>query len=134
MRRASTLIAIVALATAGFTGCGGSDAPDEANGKKLFISSCGGCHTMADAGTKGDLKVGGPNMDDAFRGARQQGFESSSFEGVVKKWIEQPEQISQPIMPANIVTGDDARDVAAYVAKVAGTSKESAARPPEPIE
>lgn len=33
-----------------------------ANGKDIFTSSCGGCHTLADAGTSGAT---GPNLDDA---------------------------------------------------------------------
>ena len=33
-----------------------------ASGKDIFTSSCGGCHTLADAGTSGAT---GPNLDDA---------------------------------------------------------------------
>jgi mono/diheme cytochrome c family protein len=33
-----------------------------ASGKEVFTSSCGGCHTLADAGTSG---ASGPNLDDA---------------------------------------------------------------------
>ena len=33
-----------------------------ASGKDVFTSSCGGCHTLADAGTSG---ASGPNLDDA---------------------------------------------------------------------
>jgi mono/diheme cytochrome c family protein len=33
-----------------------------ASGKDIFTSSCGGCHTLADAGTSGTT---GPNLDDA---------------------------------------------------------------------
>jgi mono/diheme cytochrome c family protein len=33
-----------------------------ANGKEIFTSTCGGCHTLADAGTSGVI---GPNLDDA---------------------------------------------------------------------
>lgn len=87
---------------------------------------------MADAGTKGDVTIGGPNLDDAFRGSRRQGFEKSSFEGIIRYWIDKPEQRSQPIMPPDIVTGKDADDVAAYIAEVAGASDaESPVRPAE---
>jgi len=34
---------------------------DAAAGKTVFTSSCGGCHTLADAGTTGTV---GPNLDD----------------------------------------------------------------------
>ena len=33
-----------------------------ASGKDIFTSSCGGCHTLADAGTSGAT---GPSLDDA---------------------------------------------------------------------
>ena len=33
-----------------------------ASGKDIFTSTCGGCHTLADAGTSGAT---GPNLDDA---------------------------------------------------------------------
>ncbi len=42
------------------TGSGGQG--DPAAGKSVFITNCGGCHTLADAGTSGTV---GPNLDDA---------------------------------------------------------------------
>ena len=33
-----------------------------ASGKEIFTTNCGGCHTLADAGTSGAI---GPNLDDA---------------------------------------------------------------------
>lgn len=104
-------------------GCGGQiggggvvgASGDAASGKQLFVEHCGSCHTMSDAGTSGTI---GPNMDDAFAGSREQGFEESTFADVVR-W-----QISYPGiglgMPADLVTGQDADDVAAYVARYAG--------------
>jgi mono/diheme cytochrome c family protein len=108
-------------------GCG-QGGEDLANGKTQFSAACGGCHALEDAGTKGAI---GPDLDDAFRGSRQQGFEQSSFQGLVHRWI----SFSQPPMPRNLVTGQDAEDVAAYVASVAGTSENSqprVAQPPPP--
>jgi mono/diheme cytochrome c family protein len=35
------------------SGVAGSGQADLAKGKTLFAGSCGGCHTLADAGTKG---------------------------------------------------------------------------------
>jgi mono/diheme cytochrome c family protein len=132
VRRHSALAGMLVLggAAAVLAGCGASGG-DVSNGKEQFATKCGGCHTLADAGTTGTV---GPNLDDAFRAARQQGFEESSFEGVVRYWIEKPEQRREPIMPANLVTGQDADDVAAYVAAVAGRDQESPARPAEPTE
>ena len=132
LRRRAPLLGLLALCVAAFTlaACGGGKA-DIANGKKQF-AACGGCHTLADAGTTGTI---GPNLDDAFRGARTDGFMESSFEGVVRYWIDKPEQRTEPIMRADIVTGKNADDVAAYVAAVAGTrDAESPARPAEEIE
>lgn len=131
-RRARVVLALVAgsVAAFGLSACGGSD-PDLANGKAKF-TQCGGCHTLADAKTTGTI---GPNLDDAFRGSRQDGFEDSTFEGVIRYWIDKPEQNTEPIMPADIVTGQDADDVAAYVAAVAGMGEEpSPVRPAEEIE
>jgi mono/diheme cytochrome c family protein len=120
----------VAAAVALAAGCGAggvaAENPDLEAGQQSFVTSCGACHTLADAGTAGII---GPDLDDAFRGARQQGFQDSTFEGVVQTWIEQP----QPPMLPDIVTGADAENVAAYVASVAGTSPDSEVRPPVPF-
>jgi mono/diheme cytochrome c family protein len=116
MRAATVVCALLATAIA--SGCGGSPvaSPDEAdlaNGKTQFQQKCGACHTLEDAGSRGVL---GPNLDDAYLGPRLQGFEDSSFQAMVRRQIVEAE----PPMPRNLVTGDDARDVAAYVASVAG--------------
>jgi plastocyanin len=111
-------------AAALFAGCGGiTDRGDNVvNGKQLFVSKCGSCHILSRAGTKG---VTGPNLDQAFARARQDGFGDSTFEGIVHRQIGQPARRAQvdpesgkvlPLMPANLVKGEDARDVAAYVA------------------
>src|ERR671910_3742896 len=111
-------------ASAVFAGCGSSlaDRGDNViNGKQLFVAKCGECHVLNRAGTKG---VTGPNLDQAFARARQDGFGDSTFEGIVHRQIGQPARRPQvdpetgktASMPANLVTGDDARDVAAYVA------------------
>src|SRR4051794_39119837 len=108
--------AVVALAAVALAGCGRSE-PDLVNGKKLFIgkATCGSCHTLQHAGTKGNQ---GPNLDAAFENARQHGFGDSVIQGVVRDQIRNPRRGS--IMPVNLVSGDDRRDVAAYVGQVAG--------------
>jgi uncharacterized cupredoxin-like copper-binding protein len=112
-------------AAALFAGCGSESLADRGdnviNGKQLFVAKCGACHVLNRAGTKG---VTGPNLDHAFARARQDGFGDSTFEGIVHRQIGQPARRPQVDpetgktvkMPANIVTGEDARDVAAYVA------------------
>jgi mono/diheme cytochrome c family protein len=101
------------------SGCGKPSASDAdlVNGKKLFIGqgTCGSCHTLQRAGTKGTQ---GPNLDQAFLNARQSGMGDTVIQGVVQDQIAHPRRGS--IMPANLVKGKTARDVAAYVASVAG--------------
>lgn len=103
--------------TVGYTEANG----DKTNGKALFTEKCGSCHTLADAGTKGEI---GPNLDDAFADSRRSGLGESTFVQVVRDAIAYPivePSTGAPGMPADIVTGQDAVDVATYVASVAGT-------------
>lgn len=85
-----------------------------ARGKTLFVAKCGSCHTLAHAGTTQTI---GPNLDDAFRQDRADGVKSTSIQGLVDYWIQYPN--SQGVMPARLIKGQDAQDVAAYVALVA---------------
>jgi mono/diheme cytochrome c family protein len=106
-------------------GCGtGAFAEGSANtsdGAKLFQQKCGSCHTLAAAGTKGQI---GPNLDDAFRASRRDGLGESSIREVVLGQIKYPGRPTDAkrfvAMPPNLVTGDDAVAVAAYVAAMAG--------------
>ena len=104
--------------------------PDVANGQKLFTGAaqCAACHTLAAAGSSGTI---GPNLDDAFRSDRQQGFKESAIENVVLDQIRLGSgSVSNGTpMPANLVHGQDALDVAAYVASVAGTGSATTAPP-----
>lgn len=127
-------LAAVLLSAISLSACGAAKDADTANGKDLFTKNCGSCHTLADAGTKGNI---GPNLDDAFQ-SRHEGFKASTFQGVVRYWIAHPDTLSEPKMPANILTGQDAEDVAAYVAVFASKTKdgqtyESAVKPAEPL-
>jgi plastocyanin len=120
------VVAGLAAASAGLSGCTlKSSGSDLVQGKKDFVARCGTCHTLARAGSKGTV---GPNLDEAFRRSRQDGMKSSTFMGVVERQIENPNTNQQvdpqtgktlPSMPANIVTGEAARNVAAYVAQSA---------------
>jgi uncharacterized cupredoxin-like copper-binding protein len=111
-----------AIALAG-SGCSLTSQGDNVvNGKQLFVAKCGACHVLNRAGTKG---VTGPNLDMAFARAREDGFGSTTFEGIVHRQILQPNRMPQvdpatgkvlPLMPPNVVKGEDAQDVAAYVA------------------
>ena len=108
----------VALAAAGCGAVGRVTQGDPAHGKELFLAqtpkgSCSSCHTLADAKSQGTI---GPNLDDAFSSDKAQGFSEQTMADIVRGQIAYPE----PPMPANIYQGQDARDVALYVAKCAG--------------
>jgi len=136
--RAVSAIVVVLAATLLAAGCG-TGGPDNglhadvANGQKLFTGSgeCSSCHTLAAAGSTGTI---GPNLDNAFRASRQQGLSEATIRGVV---LDQIRLGSGPVlnggtsMPSGLVKGQDAFDVASYVASVAGTST-SAAAPTSP--
>ena len=116
--------AAVVLAGLAATGCGSVAADREAGsaggGKQLFTEKCGSCHALADAGTKG---VVGPDLDQAFGNVRKQGYDETTIRDVVRGQIAYPTSepvTGEPGMPANLVKGDEAADVAAYVASVAG--------------
>lgn len=124
-RNSGRLVAVIALGlgSVGLTACGGSSEPiDMAAGKTVFAASCASCHALADAGSTGLI---GPNLDDSWRASREAGFEDSQFAGTIERWI----RMAQKPMPRNIVEGQDARNVAAYIASVAGKSPESGVFP-----
>ena len=108
------LVAGALLAVAGCTNNSTSASSSNlVNGKQLFVKNCAACHTMARAGSKG---VVGPNLDEAFYAARQEKWGNDGIRGVVYDQILYPNQNAP--MPANLVTGKDASDVAAYVSTV----------------
>jgi mono/diheme cytochrome c family protein len=134
---AAVAILAAGCGTGGVASAGGP--PDTQNGQTLFKSNCGSCHTLSAAGTSGTI---GPNLDNAFAADVKQGYPQSSIENVVLDQIRlgsgqvDPYTTSKDFvnnclppksakcyatpMPADIVTGQDAIDVAAYVASVAG--------------
>jgi mono/diheme cytochrome c family protein len=92
-------------------------------GAVLFSERCSGCHTLEAAGAQGTgnrgERVQGPNLDqrqetedDVLYAIRNGGF-------------------SGAIMPQNIVVGEQAEQVAAFVAEYAGSETEEAPRPGE---
>jgi cytochrome c551 len=116
------IVIACALAAAVFPGCGGEievPAKDRTahRGAELFYQRCSGCHTLAAAnayGSKptdqlqGGEPTNGPNFDvrkeskdDVLFAIRNGGF-------------------SGAIMPANIVTGRDAENVAQFLSEYSG--------------
>jgi mono/diheme cytochrome c family protein len=118
------LLAAVALIS--LTGCELKDDGDNlVNGKTLFAENCSRCHVLARADAKGTT---GPNLDEAWQQANKDGLGRSTYEGIVHRQILHPNKNPsvdpatgkevEP-MPAELVTGEDAQDVAAYVASAA---------------
>jgi len=134
VRRLRPLLAVVGGALAAFTlsacGTGGiaSGTSDEENGKALFQAKCGGCHALQAAGSSGGI---GPDLDDSFAQARSDGYKETAILNIVHDQIRYPGQYATAQndpnfltanMPANLVKGQDAEDVAAYVAANAGVN------------
>ena len=136
-RKITSLVVGAALAL-GATACGtrnvNLDKGDQQNasiehGANLFAQRCSGCHTINSAGARGSKpakqrasgeRTNGPNFnvrkekrDDILYAIRNGGF-------------------SGAIMPANIVVGPDAQDVANYLSKYAGRSGEDTTNNTQP--
>jgi cytochrome c oxidase subunit II len=114
LRRGLAAIALGAALVAAGCGTGGRAVGGNAtSGKELFLKKgCAGCHTLKDAGSKGTQ---GPNLDDAFRYAREQHFDDSTVADVVWDQI----KYASGAMPRDLARGQDAKDIAAYVAQCA---------------
>jgi mono/diheme cytochrome c family protein len=105
----------VAGAALALSACSAHPEGENANliaGKQLFVAKCGSCHVLARAQTKGTT---GPNLDEAFQQALKDGIERSGITGAIHGQILHPNR--NGVMPAKLVTGDQAYDVAAYVAQ-----------------
>ena len=132
-RRYLLLAPVLALATAGLVACGSESinlAPEDrqnatiVRGAQIFDQRCAACHSFSFAGAQGSAKIvnereykDGPSFDqraesveDVLYAIRNGGFSSGP-------------------MPQNIVTGEDARAVAEFVAKYSGRRAESAPTP-----
>lgn len=104
-------------------GCGSNtSAPDDGQptdrGRQLFIAKCGTCHVMTQAASTG---VAGPDLDGAFVAAREAGMDDDTIKGIVRAQVQRGSSNQNNVMmPANLATGNDLEDIAAYVAKYAG--------------
>ena len=120
MARRVLIAACIAAAAPFVAGCGSSGvklAEDDPNhrGAVIFAERCGSCHTLDAAGTQGSTfdvtdreREDGPNFND-----RKENVEDVIF-------AIQNGGFSGAIMPENIVTGDEMRQVAEFLAKYAG--------------
>ena len=135
MKRRLAMTAVIAACAAGLTACGSEsvDVPGASasveRGAQLFSERCSGCHSMTVAGAQGSAispsdkeRVDGPNFD-----VRQACYEDTLF-------AIQNGGYSGAIMPANIVVGDEAKDVARFIAEYSGQDREEVASPTGPAE
>ncbi|HEX3317416.1 MAG TPA: c-type cytochrome [Solirubrobacteraceae bacterium] len=119
LRIALPLVALVPiavlLAACGSEGISSSVTPPYKAGAVLFSQRCGGCHTLSPAGTQGTSvnkkdreRTDGPNLDKRHESVPcvLYAIRNGGFSGA--------------IMPQNVVTGAQAQQVAAFVAKYAG--------------
>lgn len=126
---------VIAAAALLLAGCGDTvgyseGSGDKTNGKELFVKGCGSCHILADAGSSGTI---GPNLDYAFFQSRKDGLGDETIQQVVRGQIAYP--VEDPVaegvqgMPKDIFKGQDAEDVATYVASVAGLDADNDDKP-----
>lgn len=80
----------------------------EERGKNLFIQTCASCHSLAAVNARG---VTGPSLDQIGEVTPERIVNAIENGGT-----------DRGLMPANLLEGRDARDVAEYVAKVAGSN------------
>jgi mono/diheme cytochrome c family protein len=99
--------AIVLLGDQASAGPGGSNLDtSQADGRKLFNAKCATCHTLSDANAVGRV---GPNLDVLAPTA-----------GLTLNAIQQGRARGSGQMPAQLLDGQDAKDVASYIEDVAG--------------
>jgi plastocyanin len=123
---------------AGLSACQVADDGDNlVAGKQAFVQKCGSCHILGRAGTTG---VTGPNLDEAFVRSLEDGFNRKTIRGVVRRQIQQPNRRPQlsgtnpeddkpgALMPKDLVTGELAEDVSAYVAFAVGRKGDDTGR------
>jgi mono/diheme cytochrome c family protein len=113
--------AALGLSACGFGEEGISVSEENRDGAVLFADHCAGCHTLSAAGAQGSGNRGertqGPNLDQ-----RVETYDDALF-------AIQNGGFSGAIMPQNIVVGEEAEEVAKFVAKYAGSEAEDAPRP-----
>lgn len=117
------LFALILVVGSGCGTGGPAEAGDANQGRRLFqtVGQCGSCHTLKDAASQGKI---GPNLDQAFERPREEGYKESAIKNIVLDQIRFPRKGS--VMKPDLVEGQDAEDVAAYVARCAGNTDKTA--------
>jgi mono/diheme cytochrome c family protein len=92
--------------------------PAEKSGRELFGQHCGLCHTLAAANAVGKV---GPNLD-VIKPSESLVLKTVQYGCLQNPAPSEPKQscLGQGTMPAMILTGQQARNVAKFVATVAG--------------
>jgi mono/diheme cytochrome c family protein len=109
------LIPVWAISREGGEEASPADVPAELEeGKELFITNCGACHTLAKAGTDG---IVGPDLDGLLAPPSPAPPDPSTVKPRVLNAIEDG---VEGRMPAGILGGEQAETVADFVAQVAG--------------
>jgi len=113
----------LSVAACGEKGISVSEDSSDHTGAELFATRCSGCHTLSAAGTQGTgnrgLRTQGPNLDQ-----RTESYEDALF--AIRNG-----GFSGAIMPQNIVVGEEAEQVARFVAKYAGRQAQTTVQPGE---
>jgi mono/diheme cytochrome c family protein len=117
--KATWLVATIAAASAvvGLTGCDLGPKANLDRGQQLFTQKCGSCHTLAGAGTSGDV---GPNLDEALKNMSAQQISQS---------ISDPNAVIAPgyqpnVMPQNFgqtLTPPQLQQLVAYLQSAVGS-------------
>jgi len=109
------LICAALLGACGSQGIQVSKSSPYYRGAVLFLDHCSGCHTLSAVGAEGSatsisnrLRTNGPNFN----------FRKENVEQVL--YAIRNGGFSGAIMPENIVLGDDAQEVAAFLAEYSG--------------
>lgn len=111
---------MAAVAVLSSSGCGFGEqgvevakGSDEQEAAELFAANCGGCHTLSAAGVVGtgndSSRVQGPNLNQRKETTASvlYAIQNGGYSGAV--------------MPQNILVGEEAKKVARFVARYAGT-------------
>lgn len=83
--------------------------------KDLFVTNCGACHTLAEAGTDGVI---GPNLDELLAPPSASPPDPATVKPRVLSAILEGRGGR---MPKGVLTGQQAQEVATYVSQVVGT-------------
>ncbi len=119
MKPLGTIIALLAcgllLGACGSQGISVAQDSPYHKGAELFLQHCSGCHTLAVVGAEGSatvisnrVRTNGPNFNIRKENEQQvlYAIRNGGFSGA--------------IMPENVVVGEDAEDVARFLAKYSG--------------